>query len=175
MRAPDTFAVVNETLFYKRATFVAHLPSGYRYTPSHAWLAPNPESKDAWHIGLTRFASRMLGELVEVRFEVQAGDAVQVGDIVGNIEGFKAVSDLYCVVDGVFGGGNPALADGLEPLSRDIHRTWIYSATGVPDTRTLDVKGYTAVLDATIDRILEKQKAEATADAGNENLPPSPR
>ncbi len=114
-----------------------------------------------WCVGLTRFALRMLGELVEVRFEAVPGQTVRVGDIVGNIEGFKALSDLYCVVDGVFVGGNPALEHGLEPLGRDVHRTWVYQARGVPDPAAVDVAGYAAILDATIDRILEKQQAGA--------------
>lgn len=53
---------VNPTLFYKRATFVAHLPVGHRYTASHAWLCPSPELPETWQVGLTKFALRMLGE-----------------------------------------------------------------------------------------------------------------
>lgn len=154
---------VSETRFYKRATFVAHLPAAYRYTSSHAWLAPSPEGAGRWRIGITRFALRMLGELVEVRFDATAGQPVRVGDVVGNLEGFKAVSDLFCVVDGVFHQGNPALADGPEPLTRDVHRAWLYEAEGQPDPRALDVEGYTAVLDATIDRILEQQAADSNS------------
>ncbi len=149
-------------MFYKRATFVAHLPVGHRYSPSHAWLAPDPGHAGRWVVGLTKFASRMLGELVELRFELTPGLPVQPGDIVGNIEGFKAISDLYCVAAGTFAGPNPALADGLEPVARDLHRVWLYAVDGAPDPKSLDVHGYIAVLDATIDRILEKQRAEAS-------------
>jgi glycine cleavage system H protein len=156
---------VSDTLFYKRATFVAHLPVGHRYTSSHAWLAPGPEPGSGWRVGLTKFALRMLGELVETRFEAVPGQSVRPGDIVGNIEGFKAISDLYCVVEGTFLRPNPHLAAGLEPLSRDVHRVWLYEAAGSPDPRTLDVHGYVGVLDATIDRMLEKQQSE---EAGHE-------
>lgn len=147
-------------MFYKRATFVAHLPVGHRYTSSHAWLAPAPDQQSTWRIGLTKFAARMLGELVESRFEATAGQRVRPGDIVGNIEGFKAISDLYCVVDGTFLQPNPVLADGLEPLGRDVHQVWLYEAQGTPDPRALDLHGYVGLLDATIDRMLEKQRAE---------------
>ncbi len=150
---------VNETLFYKRATFVAHLPVGHRYTASHTWMRSVAESPGNWRVGLTKFALRMLGELVEARFEAVPGQAVRVGDVVGNIEGFKALSDLFCVVDGTFQRGNPDLDAGLEPLSRDVHHVWLYEITGTPDLRSLDVHGYVGVLDATIDRMLERQKA----------------
>jgi glycine cleavage system H protein len=159
--------MVSDTVFYKRATFVAHLPAGHRYTPSHAWIASVPGEDSCWRVGLTRFALRMLGELVELRFEAVPGQPVKVGEILGSIEGFKALSDLYCVIDGVFEGGNAALDAGLETLSHDVHRTWLYQVRGLPDPRATDVAGYTAVLDATIDRMLEKQNADSPSEGSS--------
>ncbi|MCC6233487.1 MAG: glycine cleavage system protein H [Verrucomicrobiales bacterium] len=155
---------MSETLFYKRATFVAHLPVRHRYTASHTWLSEDPAAPGCWRVGLTRFALRMLGELVEVRYELSPGAPVALGEIVGNIEGFKALSDLYCVVDGTFEGPNPALGEGLEPITRDVHRTWLYQVRGSPDPKTLDVHAYAGVLSVTIDRILEKQAADPAPD-----------
>lgn len=149
---------MSDQLFYKRATFVAHLPVGHRYTSSHAWLSPAPEDPGLWRVGLTKFALRMLGELVETRFDATPGQPVAVGDVLGSIEGFKALSDLFCVVEGSFRRANPDLDSGLEPLSRDVHHVWLYEVHGAPDPRALDVHGYVGVLDATIDRMLEKQK-----------------
>jgi glycine cleavage system H protein len=148
---------VSSTLFYKRATFVAHLPVGHRYTASHAWLCPSPQAPETWNVGLTKFALRMLGELVEIRLEAVPEQFVATGEIVGNIEGFKAVSDLYCVVEGRFLGGNPQLDEGLEVLTRHVHEAWMYRVAGRPDPKSLTVTEYAALLDATIDRILEKQ------------------
>ena len=65
---------------------------------------------ERWRVGFTKFATRMLGEIVEVQFEKQPGDAVASGEIIGSIEGFKAISDIYCVADGRFAGGNPDVA-----------------------------------------------------------------
>ena len=36
-------------------------------------------------------------------------DAVERGQIIGWVEGFKAISDLFCVAGGKFEGGNPVL------------------------------------------------------------------
>ncbi len=151
-------------MFYQRATFTAHLPVGHRYTASHAWLAPDPALPHGWRIGLTKFALRMLGELVEARFEATPGQRVRPGDVVGNIEGFKALSDVFCVADGTFVGGNPALTEGLESLAHDIHHVWLYTVEGRPTPGHLDVHGYVGVLDATLDRLLEKQKSEAASE-----------
>jgi hypothetical protein len=35
---------------------------------------------------------------------------------------------------------------------------WLYEFSGRPDPRAMDVDGYRTLLDATIDRILEKQQ-----------------
>ena len=59
----------------------------------------------------------MLGEIVDHQWEKQPGEAVQPGEIIGSIEGFKAVSDIYCVAGGNFAGGNPALRGDIELVS----------------------------------------------------------
>lgn len=151
------------TVLYKRATFVTHLPKSHLYTRSHGWLArvPGEESTDRWRVGYTKFALRMLGELVDVQFERQTGATVKPGDIVGSVEGFKAVSDIYCVGNGRFLGGNPALATSLAELSGSPYEQgWLYELSGEPDPGALDLDGYRALLDATIDRMLEKQQQQ---------------
>ncbi len=147
---------------YKRATFVTRLPAGHRYSPSHCWLAVSDPGR--WRVGYTKFALRMLGELVDVQFDRAPGSAVRPGDVLGSIEGFKAVSDLFCVGSGTFCGGNPALRTELESLGRDPYGAgWLYEFEGEPDDRCMDVTQYQGLLDATIDRILAKQKAEESA------------
>ena len=149
------------TVFYKRATFVTHLPADHLYTQSHNWLSRTPEGD--WRVGYTKFALRMLGELVDVKFETTPGTAIQVGEIVGSIEGFKAISDIYSVGRGKFVTGNSGLTSGLEYVSKKPYEEgWLYQIAGEPDHRALDVEGYRVLLDATIDRILEKQRQEET-------------
>jgi glycine cleavage system H protein len=152
---------VTPTVLYKRATFVTHLPKTHLYTHSHSWLARAGEDPSAqqWRVGYTKFALRMLGELVDVQFERAPGSAVQPGDILGTVEGFKAISDVYCVGTGTFTGGNPGLATSLAKLiEKPYDAGWLYEFTGEPDARAMDVDGYRALLDVTIDRMLEKQQ-----------------
>lgn len=154
---------MSATVFYKRATFVTHLPKSHLYTHSHSWLARAGEDAAGprWRVGYTKFALRMLGELVDVQFERPPGSAVQPGDILGTVEGFKAISDIYCVGTGRFVGGNPGLATSLgELIEKPYDAGWLYEFTGEPDARALDVDGYRALLDATIDRMLEKQQQQ---------------
>jgi glycine cleavage system H protein len=150
---------VPDTSFYKRATFVTHLPTDYLYSPSHFWLHQFEPGR--WRVGFTKFATRMLGEIVEVQWEKKEGIPVASGDIIGSIEGFKAISDIYCVADGTFAGGNTALSQDIELVSREPYTGgWLYEIQGEPDAKCIDLTAYRALLDATIDRILEKQQAE---------------
>ena len=52
----------------------------------------------------------MLGELVEMVLDAKTGDAISPGSRLGTVEGFKAVSDLFSVIEGSFADRNPLLA-----------------------------------------------------------------
>ena len=150
---------MSATSFYKRSNFVTHLPVDCLYSPSHFWLAR--QEGERWRIGFTKFATRMLGEIVDLQFEKKDGDAVASGEIIGAIEGFKAISDIYCVADGRFAGGNAALREHIELVGDDPYGDgWLYVVEGTPDAKCIDFESYRRMLDITIDRILEKQSAE---------------
>ena len=148
-----------KALHYKRSHFATQLPADYLYTASHAWIAPVGENQ--WRVGITKFATRMLGEMVDHGFEKEPGAAVTLGDIVGWVEGFKAISDLYCVVSGQFREGNPALRENVKLISKDPYAAgWLYLVEGTPDPKCVKVETYRDILDKTIDRMLEKQKKQ---------------
>lgn len=147
------------TLFYKRSHFVTHLPVNYFYTRSHFWLAEQPGGE--WRIGLTKFATRMLGDMVDHGFEPEANANVATGQIIGWVEGFKAISDVYCVANGTFLGSNTALREKISLIDKHPYKEgWLYAVRGMPDDKRLDVHGYREHLDRAIDLILSKQKAE---------------
>ena len=144
------------TLLYRRSRFTTRLPEARLYTAAHFWL--DGEVATQWRIGFTKFATRMLGELVEYRFEVAPGGAIRLGQKIGWVEGFKAVSELYSVVDGAFLRSNPDLERDITLVDGDPYvRGWLYEAAGAREPSAVDAQGYTAILDATIDKMLEKQ------------------
>ncbi len=140
-------------LSYRRSRFSTRLPLDRRYTEAHFWILP--ETEGACRVGFTRFATRMLGEIVEFDFELPEGSAVEEGDVVGWAEGFKAVTELYSPLAGRFRGGNEALGD----LVGEIHRApyddaWLYRVEGTAPDAALDAEGYARFLDSTIDRMM---------------------
>src|SRR5215212_7185889 len=142
-------------VYYKRSRFSSRLPADRRYTPSHFWLLE--VEAGLWRVGFTKFATRMLGDFVEHSFQVKVGEAVAVGQTIGWVEGFKALTDLFCVADGEFAGGNPALEQDVTLADSDPYgKGWLYAVRGTPDPQSTDVHGYAAMLDLTIDKMQSK-------------------
>jgi len=165
-----------ETVRFRHAHFSARFPVGYRYAPSHFWLRPadwhegspvaDAGALGLWRVGFTKFATRMLGELVEMKLDVHASDQVAAGQHLGSVEGFKAVSDLFCVADGTFLGANPALtAEACLTHSSPYQDGWLYELDGLPEAGTLDVHEYIALLQETIDRLQASRYAGGGEDS----------
>ena len=103
--------------------------------------------------------------MVDHQFDTAPQEPVRPGQVLGWIEGFKAISDMICVGEGAFAGGNPALKENIS-LVNDANYTdgWLYEIDGRLDDQSLDVQGYADHLKATIDKILEKQKMEEQSE-----------
>ena len=102
-----------QTIRFRHAHFTARLPVDYRYTPSHFWLLPAPAAAGEqlpdlqrallqaaagqaatgqgtlWRVGFTKFAPRMLGELVDMVLEVEPGQAITPGSRLGTVSPFR--------------------------------------------------------------------------------------
>jgi glycine cleavage system H protein len=164
-----------ETVRFRHAHFSARFPVDCRYAPSHFWMRPAAEPADAacsggprlWRVGFTKFATRMLGELVEMRLDVAPGQDVGGGTRLGTVEGFKAVSDLFCVVDGTFAAANEGLtAEACLTHADPYGAGWLYAVAGEPAPGHLDVHGYIDLLAATIERLQAGRRGGYSDDAG---------
>lgn len=143
----------SESLGYRRARFGTRLPMDRLYTRSHYWLLETDPG--LWRVGLTMFATRMLGDIVEYQFDLQPDNPVHLGQKIGWVEGFKALSDVYSVAEGAFAGANQALLGDITLLDSDPYeRGWLYAVSGRPEPDGVDVHGYVTILDATIDKML---------------------
>lgn len=144
---------------YKRSNFTTRLPVDFLYSPSHWWI--EKEVSGTWKAGITRFSTRMLGEMVDFGMEIKPGGTFEPGEIIGWLEGFKAITDIYAVSEGELIEVNPVLEKELIRINRSPYLDgWIYRFTGRPDDHCMEVEAYRDLLDKTIDRILEQQKQE---------------
>lgn len=153
------------TVRFKHARFTTRFPETYRYSRSHYWMAPVEGQPGLWRVGFTKFATRMLGELVDCEWKLKAGEAVEPGQNIGWVEGFKAASDVYCVMQGGFAEGNPYLKQDACIVRTDPYEVgWLYAIHGEPEPEDLDVHGYIAHLSAIITRMAEEGHGEEAAE-----------
>ena len=156
----DASAETREWIRFKHARFTARFPADFKYARSHYWMAPVEGEAGLWRVGFTKFATRMLGELVDFNFQVPEGGEVAPGQQIGYVEGFKAASDVFCVMEGKFAGMNPALREDACIVRTDPYLVgWLYSVRGEPEPEHLDVHGYVALLNATITKMAEEEHA----------------
>jgi len=93
-------------------------------------LLDRAKEGELWRVGLTKFATRMLGEMVDHGFAVEINAPVASGQIIGWVEGFKAISDLFCIAEGRFAGSNARLKEEIALLGKDPYSAgWLYAVT----------------------------------------------
>ena len=150
----NTDATKDQFVKYKRNRFTASFPSNYLFSQAHYWFSH--EGDNVYKVGLTKFAARMLGELVEFGFEMEPQSRVQTGDILGWMEGFKAASDIYSLVDGTFLNENKVLVDQPELLhARPHNKGWLYEINidKSEAEKLMSVTEYANYLDQKIDKM----------------------
>ena len=96
-----------------------------KYSKEHLWVSRN---EDAALIGLSDYALRQLGTVVFLNLP-EAGERFAAGDVFGDIESVKSVSDLIFPADGEIVQGNEALLDSPERLYEDMEKSWLVKAT----------------------------------------------
>ena len=142
-----------QTVYYRRSRFTTHLPIDRRYSPAHYWLFE--ESSGVWRVGFTKFATRMLGDIVEFEFTAAPDSQIAVGDAIGSVEGLKAVTTVFAAGAGRFLGEGEFLRGDVTLAESDPYgKGWLYRLQGGPAADTVDVHGYVAILDATIEKML---------------------
>ena len=85
------------------------------YTKNHEWIdLVNGEAK----IGITNFAQSQLGDIIFIEFP-NLGSKFSVGDVFGEIEAVKTVSELYMPISGVIKQVNIDLEDSPDFVNSD--------------------------------------------------------
>ena len=116
-------------------------PVELKYTKSHEWV--KLENRIAV-VGISDFAQDALGDVVFVNLP-QVGDEVTAGEVFGDVESVKAVSDLICPVSGVVCAVNEELEDSPENLNEDPYGAWIIQVENITDEEELlDAAAYEA-------------------------------
>lgn len=90
-------------------------PDELRYTADHEWAR---FEDGVVRVGVTDFAQDALGDVVYVQLPT-VGTTVVKGDILGEIESTKSVSEVYAPVSGEVVAANGLLGDAPERVNED--------------------------------------------------------
>ncbi len=117
-----------------------------RYSIEHEWL----DSAAPARIGITAVAADALGEVVFVDLP-EVGSQVEAGEVCGELESTKAVSDLYSPVSGTVTAVNEALEDAPETINSDPYGAgWLFTVEVSSEGELLSAEEYAARFDAEI-------------------------
>jgi glycine cleavage system H protein len=92
-----------------------HVPDDLRYSSDHEWVRPG---EGRVRVGITDYAQDALGDVVFVDLP-SVGETVGAGEVLGEVESTKSVSEVYAPVSGTVVAVNDVLTTTPENLNRD--------------------------------------------------------
>ncbi|WP_300345672.1 glycine cleavage system protein GcvH [Nesterenkonia sp.] len=112
---------------------MSSIPAELKYSAEHEWVA-DAESAGVVRVGITDFAQDALGEVVYVEHP-EVGSTVSAGDVVGEVESTKSVSDIYAPVSGEITAVNEALNDEPQAINSDPYGAgWLFEIALAEDS-----------------------------------------
>ena len=91
------------------------IPEDLQYTADHEWVRLDG---DVATVGITDYAQDQLGDIVYLQLPA-AGEAIEAGAVVGELESTKSVSDLFAPVTGEVVSVNDSLEATPETVNSD--------------------------------------------------------
>ncbi len=127
-------------------------PEELLFAETHEWVhVAQQDGVKIATVGISAFALEQLTDLVYLELP-EVGSDMKAGDELGEVESVKAVSSLFCPVDGTITEVNSSLPDRLESLGDDP-----YGSGWVAKIQLSDEAGLAKLLDYTA---YQKQCAE---------------
>jgi len=125
------------------------VPQDLRYTAEHEWT--RDEGDGAMRVGITDFAQEALGDVVFVSLPA-VGTQVSAGQVLGEVESTKSVSEIYAPFAGEVVARNDELEGRPDLLNTDAYGDgWIVTirlADAADTAALLDAAGYEALITA---------------------------
>jgi glycine cleavage system H protein len=123
------------------------VPEELRYTSDHEWARVEG---GLVRIGITDYAQDALGDVVFVSLP-EVGRILAAGEMLGEVESTKSVSEIYTPVSGTVTEVNGALSDAPERLNQEPYGTgWIclIEPSDIAELDALlDAEGYGALIE----------------------------
>jgi len=103
---------------------VSNIPSDLKFTKEHEWVAVTPTT-NICRVGITDYAQSALGDIVYVQLP-KVGQKLTAGEVCGEIESTKSVSEIYSPVTGEVSAVNTNLDGAPEVINSEPYGSgWI--------------------------------------------------
>lgn len=113
---------------------MSNVPADLKYAESHEWVRLEGEIAT---IGITDFAQSELGDVVFVELP-EVGRVLQAGEVFGQVESVKSVSDVYAPIGGEVVEANKTLEADTSLINSDPYGTGFMLKIRVADAAQLD-------------------------------------
>lgn len=120
------------------------LPENYSYSAEHEWINATGDNivGTTVRVGITAVAADALGEVVFADLP-EVGDTVTAGEVCGEVESTKSVSDLYCPVSGEVTAVNEEVDDNPSLLNSDPYgEGWLFEVSVTEVGEIMDAAAY---------------------------------
>ena len=94
---------------------MSSIPNELSYTKEHEWVS---SEEMIFTMGITDYAQAALGDIVYVQLP-KVGEVVTAGNVCGEVESTKSVSDIYAPVTGTIIATNDSLSNSPETINSD--------------------------------------------------------
>jgi glycine cleavage system H protein len=103
---------------------MSNVPSDLKFTKEHEWVATTP-SANVFRVGITDYAQSALGDIVYVQLP-KVGQKLTAGEVCGEIESTKSVSEIYSPITGEVSSVNGNLDGAPEIINSEPYGSgWI--------------------------------------------------
>ena len=103
------------------------------YLETHEWADIDGDSA---YIGIDDFAQNEMGDIVFVNLP-EVGDMVEAGEVFGDVESVKAVSDLFSPVSGKVVEVNENVLESPGLLNEEPYESWLIKVEEITDQADL--------------------------------------
>jgi glycine cleavage system H protein len=118
-------------------------PEDLLYCETHEWVGISEENGEKIAtVGISKFALDQLTDLVYLELP-EVGTAVSAGSEFAEVESVKAVSPIYCPVDGEVIAVNSDLVDDLDTMAADPYQKgWLVKMKVTDDSNLARLLSY---------------------------------
>ena len=97
-------------------------PKDLYFYKEHEWIKQDPDGTVL--VGISDFAQHMLTDIVYAGLKVRVGDKINFGQIIGEVESVKSVSDIYTPISGEVVSIKNILSDSPENINTKPYESW---------------------------------------------------